>query len=236
MSPPDPPRGTRSRPRRLLRRALIYLTLPLPWILKRAALSLCLGYDLDRRARIGLAIVDADRVRLGRGSRIGHFAVVRDLETLDVGELSYIGNFCWISAAPRSDPDFAHIPGRRLELVIGTRTILTSRHYIDCTDAIRIGDYTMLAGGYSQVLTHEIDVDEGRQRTAPVSIGSHSLIHTRSVVVAGTRVPDKVVIAAGAVVRGELDGSHALYGGLPARKLREIDPDAGFFTLQIDED
>jgi acetyltransferase-like isoleucine patch superfamily enzyme len=231
-----PPAGGKSRVRRLLRSAVIYLTLPLPWFLKRAALSLFLGYEIDRRARIGLSIVDADRVKLGRGCRIGHFVAVRDLEALEVGNFSYIGNFCWISGAPRSDQDFAHIPERRPELRMGSCSILTSRHYIDCSDAVEIGDYSMLAGGYTQVLTHEISVDEGRQRTEPVRIGSHSLIHTRCVLVAGTRVPDQVVIAAGAVVRGELEGSHALYGGLPARKLKDIDPEAVFFTQQFDLD
>jgi acetyltransferase-like isoleucine patch superfamily enzyme len=233
-----PEESTAERPRsglrRLFRRLVLWTTLPLPWFLKRPALSLLLGYELDRRAKIGLAIVDAQRVRMGKGSVIRHLAVVRDLELLEMGEFSSIGTMCWVSAHPRGDAHFAHVPERRLELRMGSFTILTSRHYIDCTDAVTIGDYTMLAGGYSQVLTHEISVDEGRQRTEPVSIGDHTLIHTRCVVVAGTRIPDQVVIAAGAVVRGELEGSHALYGGLPARKLRDIDPHAGFFTLELD--
>jgi acetyltransferase-like isoleucine patch superfamily enzyme len=222
----------RSRPRRLLRSLVLWTTLPLPWFLKRPALSLLLGYELDRRAKIGLAIVDAQRVRMGKGSMIGHLAAVRDLELLEMGEFSSIGSMCWVSAHPRGDAHFAHIPERRLELRVGSFTVLTSRHYIDCTDSVTIGAYTLLAGGYSQVLSHEISVDEGRQRTEPVTIGDHTLIHTRCVIVAGTRIPDQVVIAAGAVVRGELEESNALYGGLPARKLRDIDPQAGFFTLE----
>ena len=225
-----------SRLRRLGRRVVLWGTLPMPWFLKRPLLSLFLGYEIDPRARIGLAIVDARRVRMGKGARVGHFAVVRDLEALEMGNFAGIGTFCWISAHPRGDAHFAHVPERRLEFRMGSCSILTSRHYIDCTDAVEIGDYSMLAGGYTQVLTHEISVEEGRQRTEPVSIGSHSLIHTRCVIVAGTRVPDQVVVAAGAVVRGELEGSHALYGGLPARKLRDVDPQAVFFTQTFDLD
>lgn len=208
----------------------------MPWPLKRRLLSLLLGYELDPRARIGLAIVDARRVRLGKGARVGHFAVVRDLEVFEMGNFAGIGTFCWISAHPRGDAHFAHVPERRLEFRMGNCSILTSRHYIDCTDVVRIGDYSMLAGGYTQVLTHEISVDEGRQRTEPVTIGDHTLIHTRCVIVAGTVVPDKVVVAAGAVVRGTLEESHALYGGLPARKLREVDAEAVFFTQRFDFD
>src|SRR4029079_3888630 len=140
----------------------------LPWFLKRPALSLLLGYELDRRAKIGLAIVDAQRVRMGKGSVIGPLAAVRDLELLEMGEFSSIGSMCWVSAHPRGDAHFAHIPARRLELRIGSFPVLTSRHYIDCTDSVTVGDYTLLAGGYSQVLRHEISPAERRQPSEAV--------------------------------------------------------------------
>jgi acetyltransferase-like isoleucine patch superfamily enzyme len=211
---------------------VLLLTIPLPWAIKRPILSSTLGYELDTTSHIGFAIVDAAKVRMGRGARVGHLTVVQNLDSFELGPFAYVGTRCSVSGAPNTDPDFGHLR-RDPRLRMGMCSILTSRHYIDCSDSVEIGDYSMLAGGNTQVLTHEISVDEGRQRTEPVVIGSHALIHSRCVIVAGARVPDKVVVAAGAVVHGELEDSHALYGGLPARKLRDIDPEAGFFKLDF---
>ena len=40
----------------------------------------------------------------------------------------------------------------------------------------------------------------------------------------GSRIPDKCVLAAGSVLAGAYDETNSLYGGQPARKIKDLDP------------
>ena len=55
---------------------------------------------------------------------------------------------------------------------------------------------------------------------APVVIGSHAWIGPRVTILPGTRIGEGAVVAAGAVVRGDLE-PYGLYGGVPARRLAD---------------
>lgn len=59
---------------------------------------------------------------------------------------------------------------------------------------------------------------EGR----PVTLGERVWVGARAVILPGATVESDVVIAAGAVVRGHCR-SHGVYGGVPARRIRDLD-------------
>ena len=81
------------------RTVLQALMVVLPWAIRRRLCSTILHWRLDPTSRIGWSIVDADVVVLGKGARIGHATVIRDLRRLDLGVGSSIGNRNWITAA-----------------------------------------------------------------------------------------------------------------------------------------
>jgi acetyltransferase-like isoleucine patch superfamily enzyme len=194
----------------------------LPQSLKRVALCRMFGWSVDPSARVGLSFFDNVRhVRLGPRASIGHFNVFRDLVQLDVEADAAIGQWNWITAADvlvrgRSDG------GEGGTLRLGSHSAITSRHYVDCSGGVVIGDHTTVAGVRSTILTHEIDVATSRQTVAGVRIGDFCFVGSNARVTPGSFIPDRCVTAMGAVVAGALPEPGALYGGVPARVLRDV--------------
>lgn len=57
-----------------------------------------------------------------------------------------------------------------------------------------------MAGCNSQFLTHSIDIYFNRQGSKPIIIGNYCFISTRVTILGGSSLPDKSVLAAGAVL------------------------------------
>lgn len=75
--------------------------------------------------------------------------------------------------------------------------------------------------------THEIGSHEhrtGPAKALPVHIGRGCWIGASVTIVPGATIGEGCIVAAGAVVAGEL-APDGLYGGVPARRIRDLDPD-----------
>ncbi len=165
-------------------------------------------------------------------SQIRHFVLLKGMSRVVVGSRSVIGNFNWITSLPLSDERcFKGLP-RLPELIIGRHSAVTSMHILDCTDRIRIGTYSVVAGYRSQILTHSINVCTNKQESAPVSIGDYCFVGTNSTILAGSSLPSRSVLGAGSVLIQSFDEEWSLYGGVPARKLRSIASDGKFFVRE----
>jgi acetyltransferase-like isoleucine patch superfamily enzyme len=150
-----------------------------------------------------------------------------------VEESGIIGTLNWVTATPYGDPThFALETGRSPSLYVERHAAITSRHMIDCTDRVTIGAFAILAGWRSQILTHAIDFKMGRQTCAPVKIGRYSFVGTRCVLLKGSVLPDKSVLAAGSVLTRAMSEEGTLYGGSPAAALRAIDTQGKYFTRE----
>lgn len=171
---------------------------------------------------------------MGPRSSIGHFTVCKDLAIVRMGESSSIGRANWISGYPSRGTDFfAAFPNRSPELTLGEHAAITHRHLVDCTDRITVGAFATVAGYRSQILTHSIDVHRNRQGCAPVAIGAYTFVGTQCIVLGGARLPDFSALAAGSLLTKDERTSHMLYGGVPARAIRPLPDDAGYFTRQV---
>jgi acetyltransferase-like isoleucine patch superfamily enzyme len=105
---------------------------------------------------------------------------------------------------------------------------LTSRHYVDCTCSIRLGQYSIVAGADTQIWTHGYVHETsgpGRYRLdGGVSIGANVYVGSRCIILAGVRVADGAMIGAGVTVARNLS-EPLLYVSGPLRELpRPIDP------------
>ena len=200
--------------------ALVSNLLPRP--LRRRLLAGLLGWDLPSDARIGFCLIGAAHVTMAPGGRIGHLTVILRLEKLELGERAGIGRGNWVSAAPISGPFFSGV-ARKPELRLGRKAAITSQHVIDCADAVTIGAFTTVGGWRSQILTHAISFDSGRQPCRPVSIGARSFVGTGCILLPGTKLAERSVLPAGSVLTKPLVEANSLDAGAPARRIGSVD-------------
>ncbi len=189
------------------------------------------GYQIDSSARIGLAWIYPKHLRMGKKTRIDHFSVAIHLDSIEMGDHATIGRSNWITGYPSgSDKHFAHQTDRHPRLIIGEHSAITKHHHLDCTHEIQIGRFTTIAGHQSEFLTHSIDIVAGRQDSNPIEIGDFCFISTHCILLGGARLPSQSVLAAGAVLNKAFETPFSLYGGVPARFIKEIPKDARYFN------
>ncbi len=178
-----------------------------------------LGAHIDRSARIGLSIVDSDVLEMGPGSRIGHLTVLRGLRRTRLGAGAVVGNLNWISASPMFRTQSAEGSEHGC-FTLGRESAVTSRHYIDCSGGVAIGECTTVAGVRSTILSHQIDLAAGVQSPKTTRIGDYCFVSSNVCLTPGSSIPDRCTVAMGAVVVGHLEQAGSLYGGVPAKVLR----------------
>lgn len=205
----------------------------LPWRIRRGLLVRMFGYDLHPTSRIGVSwVFPTEKLVLGEGASIGHLTVCHGLRRLEIGPHGRIGPLNWITGyrSGGSEKLFEEVKSRRSDLVIDEHAAITRRHFIDCTDAIKLGRFTTVAGCRSVLLTHSVDVASGRQTCAPISIGEYCFVGTNSVVLGGAVLPSCCVLGAMSLLNKRMEEPYRLYAGVPARAVKTLEPDAGYFT------
>ncbi|MEA2298619.1 MAG: hypothetical protein QOF77_1555 [Solirubrobacteraceae bacterium] len=214
-----------------MRSALAALTVLLPWPVRRLVLQRFFGYRIHPTCRIGFSCVLARSLVMEEHSSIGHLTMCRRIDLLHLGSHSVIGTLNFITGQP-SDSKLRHYhdcPERRPQLLLGRHSVITSRHHLDCTDRVEIGEFSAVGGRGSTFFTHGIDISANRQRPEPISIGDYCLMGTSCVVLAGASLPDYCVLGAMSLVDRALVESHQLYGGVPARAIKPLPEDAEYF-------
>ena len=156
-------------------------------------------------------------------------ATLLNCRSIHLGSGVLVGRHATLSVGYGEDDPNA--PDRAL--VIGDRSILGARVSITAHSSITIGEavffgqsvfVTDASHGY-QDPTRPIGQQFGPHQ--PVSIGSGSWIGHGAVILPGARIGRNVVVAAGAVVRGEVE-DFAVVAGNPARVVRRLEPEVGW--------
>lgn len=207
----------------------------LPWSIRRFALQKFCGYRIHKTAFISrFAAVIPTRLEMGPESFIGSFTVCKGLDLLHVDEHARIGASNWITGFPlgTGSRHFELDADRKPQLIMGKHSAITSRHIIDCTDEVRIGQFSTLAGFRTQVLTHSIDLKESRQRCKPVSVGNHCFVGTACVLLGGSVLPDRSVLGAHSLLSSAQETPDYLYGGTPAKPVKPIDAASKYFSRE----
>jgi acetyltransferase-like isoleucine patch superfamily enzyme len=214
-----------------MKRLLALFLLILPWRLRRIALIKIFGYQIHPTARIGLSLICPVKLEMDAGARIGNLTLCKGISLLKMSEKSSIGNLNWITGFPAADQTFFTADvGRRPELVLGTHSAVTTRHFIDCTNSIRLGKFTTFAGARSQMLTHSIDLYECRQASKPIIIGEYCFVGTGCVILGGSVLPDYSVLGANSLLNKHHTDPYFLYAGNPAKPIKQLPTEMAYFT------
>jgi acetyltransferase-like isoleucine patch superfamily enzyme len=170
-------------------------------------------------------------IRLARAARA--VAVLR-LAGVRVGSMPYLAGL-----APIIDGGSRIRAGRRLRIVgrqhrvqlgtgphgrivLGDHVFLNQGANVFAASAVHIGDHTRLADLATVYDSDFHEIDEGAGvRVAPVHIGRNVWIGRGATVLPGCSIGDHSVIAAGAVVTGDVP-ARSLAAGVPARVIRSI--------------
>ena len=112
------------------------------------------------------------------------------------------------------------------DVTIGAQSFINYGCILEGKGAIHIGKRVQLAVGVALLTsTHEIGGPEqraGRLATAPITIGDGAWVGARSLVFPGVTVGAGAIVAAGSVVRQDVE-PNTVVGGVPARLLRRLD-------------
>ena len=117
--------------------------------------------------------------------------------------------------------------GSGKKISIGNNSGIGENSYLVAMDTITIGDDVMIApevmiltGGHAYS-NPELLLRKQLSLIAPIEIGNDCWISARVIILPGVSITNRVIIAAGSVVTKTISES-GIYGGNPARKIKDI--------------
>jgi acetyltransferase-like isoleucine patch superfamily enzyme len=205
--------------------ASLFAFFPMP--LKRLVAKWVYGWDIHPTAYIGPSVLTVRHLSMGAGASIGGRNTITNLHELRLGEGATIGSGNMVKGW--WDHPTQPLAERTPSLLLGDFAQIASYHYIDCVDTLELGPHAAIAGFRSTVLTHSIDLVRDKYVVGPIVLGEFAVVMSGSMLLAGTRVPARSVVAAGSVVDTKLSSELTLYRGNPAVAVRELPDRLGFF-------
>ena len=192
---------------------------------------------VERHGEIVPGTAAGDRFgSLGEGSCVGFpTATLMNPGSIHVGAGTLSGRQVTLSVGycpvDPSAPSRGLLIGDRC--VIGTRSSLVSHESVVVGDDVWFGQGVFVCDA-SHGYQHP-DLPVGRQlgEHRPVRIGPGSWIGHGAVLLPGATLGRNVVVAAGSVVRGEVD-DHAVVAGVPAKVVRRHEPGLGWVAASGD--
>jgi acetyltransferase-like isoleucine patch superfamily enzyme len=204
-----------------------------PWPLRKFFLILLLDFKLNKSAKIGYSIVLAESVILHEDARILNGNFINRIDHLELAKQAEIGNFNWITGASTKTSAYSASPGRTCTFQLSMHASITDRHYFDCNGGIYVGAYTTVAGLRSQFISHGINIIENQQEAGPIKIGEYCMVGSGVKVLKGASLPDKSVLAAGAILNKTFVEPYGVFAGIPAKRVKELPAKAKYFHRTV---
>ncbi|HET6938364.1 MAG TPA: DapH/DapD/GlmU-related protein [Nocardioides sp.] len=194
------------------------------------AVHAALGW-VDRAGEVVPGTALADRFgSFGVGSCIDFPpATLQNVESIHLGRGVLVGRHATLAAGYGvGDPNLSD---RALVIgdgcVVGARTTITAHTYVELGDSVFTGQSVFITDASHGYQDPETPIGKQFGLHQPVTIGSGTWIGHGAVILPGARIGRNVVVAAGAVVRGEVE-DHAVVAGTPARVVRRLQPGVGW--------
>ena len=115
------------------------------------------------------------------------------------------------------------------KLIIGTNTTINDSIFIHAAGGVEIGKNCVLSHGVT-ILSIGLSTKDWDKRNITkdshvckkVSIGNNVWLCANVTVCPGVTIANNVIVAAGAVVCEDLKEPNSLYGGIPAKRIKDI--------------
>lgn len=207
-----------------------------PWFIRRRALNFFFKFKIHKTAKIGFSIILCDELIMEEKSKIKSLTIIQNINRVKIGYNSRINLLNYITGMNMRKKKFLYDEGAYCELVIGKNSRITTRHTIDCNGGVYIGDFTTVAGYRTTFLSHSIDVHICRQTAGPIVVGDYCFVGTSCIFVKNSKLPSYSVLAAGSVVTKCLEEEYTLYGGVPAKKIKDLDKEKTLYFIRTNPD
>ncbi|MCV7073450.1 hypothetical protein MJO55_07370 [Mycolicibacterium rufum] len=187
------------------------------WALRR--LGNCIGRNATLAPNL---VLNCGRFELGDDVFINQLNVFRNLAGVRMGDKAIIGSMNQITASP----DYQRFSRYVGLLLIEKLGAITNRHYIDCSGQVIIKQYAAIGGVKGIFQSHEIDLAEDKTTVGRVILDEYSISTTAVLMLRDSRLPARSVLAAGALMAKQRDGSELpvsqLYAGIPAKPVAPV--------------
>lgn len=206
----------------------------LPSCLKRQVYNRFLGADIHPSAYVGFSYIRVGKLILGENAHIGHLNYICNLDSFELKRKASVGKLNKFTAQNRlKQRNFRQESTRSPSFAMGAHSSVVSGHYFDCNNHIELGDFTIVAGAGTTFYTHGINIEKNLQESSPIIIGSYCMIAGKNIVIKGSKLPDRCVLAAGSLLNKPYNESFTLYAGVPARPVKTIPKDSIYFHRDI---
>ena len=218
-----------------------------PNIITRCLLNL-LGHKIHTKSYIGFSLMPSRKIYMDAETRIGHFNIIQ-VDKILMREKSFIKSKNRIrgamnvimgaeSAIANSNSIFrapAPITYGNGTLKIGRLGMIVTKHHLDCTRSITIGDYTTVGGLGSQFWTHGYfhgPIGKERIRVdGEIVVGNNVYVGTNCVFNPGVKVANCISIGSNVCVSKSLNRP----GMYVAQSLRYIEKEIDSIRNALDE-
>ena len=113
----------------------------------------------------------------------------------------------------------------RIFVGVDTCPGLSKGCYIQGKGGIYIGDYTQIGPQVVIVSANHNPYDSREHILSEVTIGKYCWLGAGAKIMPGVTLGDWTIVAAGAVVTKAFPNGHCVIGGVPAKKIKELDPE-----------
>jgi acetyltransferase-like isoleucine patch superfamily enzyme len=167
-------------------------------------------------------VLNCGRFLIADGATIMNFNIFRRLSSIELGPESYIGYLNRFTAAI----DYRRYSPLVGKLMIGESGIVTNRHYFDCSGQVILRPFSAIHGLRGIILSRDLDYADNKTEPGRVVLGSNAVTTAGCILLKDSYLPERSVLAAGSVLPRAKEGVDmpisALYGGAPARFIREL--------------
>lgn len=181
-----------------------------------------LGNNVHHTAKIGLSVLDIDKIVMEPHTYIGHGNIFKNVPILEMKSGSRINRW----------NKFTSNRMNHSRLLMGERSSISLNHYFDVCNLIEVGSDTIIAGRNSVFFTHSKGIDI-IDYSKPIVIGSWCYLGSGLNVCPGSKIGHNCFVGMGSVLSGDKsEESYTLWIGNPAEKKKKIDKNCSYFKDQ----
>jgi len=217
-----------------LRFLLVLLVGLLPASTMKNRLLNQLGHQIDPTAIIDPVILfKVLRIEIGARTHLWSGSIFRNLRGLRIGSDCTMMRWNKVSAIPSFRRTEGADPMTVGILSAGDHVLITKGHDLDCSGGVIMENWSAIAGKETLIYSHAYDPSQHVLSCAVTRIGHNSFIAARTTLAAGATLPDYSVLAMGGILMPGATKTKTLYGGVPAKPLRDIS-DWKLQSVQLD--